>query len=530
MKAIQKHGFNPSELDYNLAAFAYLKANLFSNTVDVNFNEFFGLLYRMKVLGYRLHSATVDFDPFDLSILEGLRNVFGGIKMAMTTLENNDKPSAEISIKNFSISQSLKNRDDIILSELSSKIDLNSNIQSLNIPSTHTPLNTNVLDSLERTEEVLTYHESLLSIDQINVNNGSNYDVDIKDENVYGNLRNIVSPTTLIESPSSKNVIINTTKYNENEKNTKNVQNSRIWIPSNPKSITKNIADESDDMKDKKNKKSVSWPLKSNSFSTGSEFYVDNDVYNDISNIENNIIESDVGNDDYNYEIQDDNDEGSLDNIYDNDKDMILMSAADVNVSPDEMTHMNLMDRLQLFPRKNDADTSRGGSRKYTDSDPEYYDEEVDVIDESEYEESSVFSLGLSPSGQGGGLGTRRRRMGRSREPTSSNLDALLSLSNLNSYNISKVGLTDNVLTPLLVSKYSPSPKETLSTTQKDSDPLQGLESARGKIVNGNLSSTEVATESTNALSEETKRANLKLNMRRIEQIELLTSKRKDRS
>jgi hypothetical protein len=32
IKEIQRNGFNPSELDYNLAAFAYLKVWLFSFT------------------------------------------------------------------------------------------------------------------------------------------------------------------------------------------------------------------------------------------------------------------------------------------------------------------------------------------------------------------------------------------------------------------------------------------------------------------------------------------------------------------
>jgi hypothetical protein len=487
----------------------------------------------MKILGYKLHSSNLDFDPFDLSVLEGLRNVFGGIKMAMTSLENNNQPSAETSIKNINISLSLNNKENPLLSELSSSIALNSNIQSLNTPSAHTPVSTNLLDSypLERTEEVLT------DLDQINMKNDSDY---TKDENA---MRNLGSSKTLLESTSSPNIIINNTK-NENEKNTKTVYNSRIWIPSNPKSITKNLGDESDDTKEKKNgKKNVSWPLKSNSFTTGNEFYIDNDVYNDINNIENNTVnlernlnENDNGNDDYNYETQDDNDESSIDdNMYDNDREMLLMRTADVNINPDEIAHMKLMDRLKLFPlENNNADNFYP---EYV-SGPEMYDESslFDELDDSDYEESAyspAFNLAdLSPSAQSQGVGTsRRRRMGRgSREETSSNLDALLSLSNFNSYNLSKEGVADDIITPSLISQYSTSSKEALSTTLKDSNPPQGLDTDKGKIESSNLSSTEVASESTNALSEEAKRANLKLNMRRIEQIELLTSKRKDRS
>lgn len=546
IEEIQKNDINPSELDYNLAIFAYLKAGLLSKSTDIEFNAFFSLLYQMKALSYGLHSASLDFDPFDPYVLEGLRNVFGGIKMAMTTLKINDYPSAETSINNFSNSlSSSDNREEnpFSMSTVSSQMDSEPRIL---FEEDIVSKDLKKLISLQGDQTISNLNDNNdYSDDSIEIS-----DIDESQLNLYDDLSK-TGPSTSVplsissslsfppSSPSSNISINNTINNNNNEKPSKNIYNSRIWIPSNPKNVTKPLTEESDDTNVKKiMKKSVSWPLKSNTFSNENEFYIDNDIYYDINNNENNtvnhktLIENEI--DDYNYEIQDENDEETNidDNFDDNDKDMSTMRAADVNLSPYEIVNMSLMDSLVVFS-PNDSNMI---------SDPEYYNEEANISEESDFEDESHNDVnsGQSPLGPSHGQGNSRsrRRMGRSnREQThSSNLDTLLSLSNLSSHNVLNYNDStvsgDDTITSLLAANYSPSFKEISSSNLKVSDSIQGLESTvilSIGDVNGLTTEVDLSPESINALSEEKKRANLKLNMRRIEQIELLTSKRKDR-
>ena len=89
----------PSELDFNLALFAHLKAGLAGVAEGPNgFAEIFGLLYRMKNLGYGLHPVLTDFDTFHPSIPQSLRDILGGVKMSMSLLKSVQQPSAEVSV------------------------------------------------------------------------------------------------------------------------------------------------------------------------------------------------------------------------------------------------------------------------------------------------------------------------------------------------------------------------------------------------------------------------------------------------
>jgi hypothetical protein len=89
----------PSELDFNLALFAHLKAGLAGVAEGPNgFSEIFGLLYRMKTLGYGLHPILTDFDTNHPSIPPSFRDILGGVKMSMSLLKSVQQPSAEVSV------------------------------------------------------------------------------------------------------------------------------------------------------------------------------------------------------------------------------------------------------------------------------------------------------------------------------------------------------------------------------------------------------------------------------------------------
>lgn len=89
----------PSELDFNLALFAHMKAGLAGVAEGSNgFSEIFGLLYRMKTLGYGLHPILTDFDPFHPSIPPGFRDILCGVKMTTSLLRRVAQPSAEVSV------------------------------------------------------------------------------------------------------------------------------------------------------------------------------------------------------------------------------------------------------------------------------------------------------------------------------------------------------------------------------------------------------------------------------------------------
>ena len=105
-------GLEPSELDFNLAVFAHLRACIApspsstgrdrggsvsgsgDNEETAGLSELFGLLFRMKALGYGLHPTVRDLDLLDPSIPQGKGDLLGGVKMSMSLLQSVTQPSA----------------------------------------------------------------------------------------------------------------------------------------------------------------------------------------------------------------------------------------------------------------------------------------------------------------------------------------------------------------------------------------------------------------------------------------------------
>ena len=107
-------GIEPSELDFNLAVFAHLRACIALNPSSsgrdkggsgsgfgsggyeetAGLSELFGLLFRMKALGYGLHPTVRDLDLLDPSIPQGKGDLLGGVKMSMSLLQSVPQPSA----------------------------------------------------------------------------------------------------------------------------------------------------------------------------------------------------------------------------------------------------------------------------------------------------------------------------------------------------------------------------------------------------------------------------------------------------
>ena len=101
-------GVEPSELDFNLAVFAHLRACIAPGDTGrdrglsgsggseetAGLSELFGLLFRMKALGYGLHPIVRDFDLLHPSIPQSRKDLLGGVKMSMSLLKSVDQPSA----------------------------------------------------------------------------------------------------------------------------------------------------------------------------------------------------------------------------------------------------------------------------------------------------------------------------------------------------------------------------------------------------------------------------------------------------
>lgn len=101
-------GLVPSELDFNLAVFAHLRACIAPSDTGrerglsgsggseetAGLSELFGLLFRMKALGYGLHPIVRDFDLLHPSIPQSRKDLLGGVKMSMSLLKSVTQPSA----------------------------------------------------------------------------------------------------------------------------------------------------------------------------------------------------------------------------------------------------------------------------------------------------------------------------------------------------------------------------------------------------------------------------------------------------
>ena len=111
---------------------------------------------------------------------------------------------------------------------------------------------------------------------------------------------------------------------------------------------------------------------------------------------------------------------------------------------------------------------------------------------------------------------------------TSPNLEALLSISNMNTIKFSSaLGGQNNRKTNGDSDNYDDSGRN-----NGDSNPTLGQGQVDPTIGSGfpvTAPSSSASSSSSSSLSEAAKRANLMHNMRRIERIELLTHKRKDR-
>ena len=326
----------PTELDFNLAVFAHLKGGITSSGGDTSaFTDLFGLLYRMKSLEYGLHPVLRGVNPVDPLIPLGLRDLLGGVKMAMSLLSTSLSPSSVS--RTYSVTEDVHapidlNRtplDDIVRQSTSPTSSSRNVLSQLGYSAVSndgvTPSDANrPRDGVRSGGEENKYARQIG--DQYA--KSSDHNAEIVNENVA--LQNLIqNPNQISDAVPGPGAAQGEGLSRASEEKAKH----RVWTPTN---LT-NVNTEFIEIVNRKSaKKSVMWPLRSNFMSSLEDSSEDSD--------QNNLED----NDDVSVsELEREGGEESGGYFDDSDRTVTNFLAA---FSPAELSDMNIMDSLVLLP------------------------------------------------------------------------------------------------------------------------------------------------------------------------------------
>jgi hypothetical protein len=391
----------PSELDFNLALFAHLKAGLAGVAEGPNgFSEIFGLLYRMKNLGYGLHPVLTDFDTNRPSIPHSFRDILGGVKMSMSLLESVQQPSAEVSVAGKADSSAagsgsrpasgVSGIDRLLSSSLAISTErrgglfpflpLESSFSTSSSASTSSTGGRSKVQGPDFTPSdlmKLAFDSDDVSVTSSSVSRDSDTDTD-RDEDYDDPDYSSSTSESYREGPSIPGSVQDPdTEMSRKSKSSQNTalddrSRTRVWNPTNLKNIG---TDPPQDSIKKGPRKAASWPLRPN-FMTAKDDDLEDSQDGDSEGEDQSESESAYGSsDETDIDSRDSEGEGEvLSGYYFGEADWLQRKMPLVNFSPAELSDMKLMDSLVLFPLPSDQYSSpNSNENSYFETGEDYF-------------------------------------------------------------------------------------------------------------------------------------------------------------